>query len=245
MLLGKLGTDLFEYKKKSYLLVIDYYSRWIDIKQLTSTTSLSVISILKYLFMTFGIPDLVISDNGPQYSGAVFKEFACDWGFHHRTTNPYCHQENGMAEQGIQTVKQILKLKDPVLGLLNYRSTVHSAIGDTPADALMGRQIRNGLPTLNRKLIPHVPDRDMMRRWDQAAKQSYKIHYNSRNGVKSLPVVDSGLQVLVKLDNQKEWSNPSEVIKGDLQNRSYIVKTESGNMRRNRKHLQEIPDNDL
>ena len=59
-----LGTDLFEFKKRTYLVVIDYYSRWIEIKQLSQPTSAVVINKFRNIFMTFGFPDTLVSDNG-------------------------------------------------------------------------------------------------------------------------------------------------------------------------------------
>ena len=129
---------------------------------------------MKAMFTTFGIPDLVISDNGPQYTSRKFKDFARTWGFSHRTSNPYSAQENGMAERAVQSAKQILKLEDPELGLLNYRSTVHSAIGVSPAVALMGRQIQTRLPVLTKQLLLQSPKPDEIQKSDKAAKQSYK-----------------------------------------------------------------------
>ena len=58
------GTDLFELNKANYLLVVDYFSRYPEVLQLTSTTSASVISALKSVFLRHGIPEFVRSDNG-------------------------------------------------------------------------------------------------------------------------------------------------------------------------------------
>ena len=62
------GTDLFELNKSNYLLVVDYFSKYPKVLQLTSTTSASVISALKSVFSRHGIPEIVRSDNGPQQS---------------------------------------------------------------------------------------------------------------------------------------------------------------------------------
>ena len=68
-----LGTDLFEFKKKTYIVLVDYYSRWIEVKQLTpQATTTNVISRLKSAFISFGIPEVIISDNGPQFASREF-----------------------------------------------------------------------------------------------------------------------------------------------------------------------------
>ena len=63
-----IGTDLFELEGVTYLLVVDYFSRYPEVKQLKSTTSTAVIHALKAIFSTHGIPEIVRSDNGPQFS---------------------------------------------------------------------------------------------------------------------------------------------------------------------------------
>ena len=96
--------------------------------------------------ISFGIPDIIISDNSPQYSSQEFKKFCSDWNICQRPVNPHSPQEKGMAEQAVQTAKQILDLLDPEIGLLNYRATPHSAIGISPSLALLGREIQTRLP---------------------------------------------------------------------------------------------------
>ena len=62
------GTDLFEYDGQTYLLVTDCYSKYFEIEQLRQTTAICVINNLKRIFARFGIPEKVVSDNGPQYN---------------------------------------------------------------------------------------------------------------------------------------------------------------------------------
>ena len=58
-----IGTDLFEWKQVSYLLVVDYNLRFIEIVKLSSTTSRGVINHLKSTFARHGILQIVVSDN--------------------------------------------------------------------------------------------------------------------------------------------------------------------------------------
>jgi len=94
----KIGTDLFELKGKSYFLLVDYFSRYIEVIKLSSTPTNSVVAAMKPIFARYGIPDIVISDNGPQYSSQEFKEFAKAYNFEHITSSPYYPQGNGEAE---------------------------------------------------------------------------------------------------------------------------------------------------
>ena len=90
----RVGTDLFTMQGKDYLLVVDYP----EISLLPDTTSSTVIKHAKSIFTRHGIPRVVISDNGPQYSSKEFQEFAKKWEFQHITSSPYHPEANGKAE---------------------------------------------------------------------------------------------------------------------------------------------------
>ena len=67
------ATDLFQMKGVDYLIVIDYYSRYVEVAAMTKTTKSSeIIRALKSIFARHGIPEQVRSDNGPQYDSAEF-----------------------------------------------------------------------------------------------------------------------------------------------------------------------------
>ena len=85
----RIAADLFELKGSMYLLVVDYYSRFVEVQKLNSTTSTSVITYLKSLFSRFGIPVEMVTDNGPQFSSNEMKEFSDSYGFRHITTSPH------------------------------------------------------------------------------------------------------------------------------------------------------------
>ena len=153
----KVGTDLFEWKKSNYLLVVDYFSRFIEVSKLSSTSSEAVIEHLKSIFSRHGIPETVMSDNGPQYSAAIFGAFAIQYGFTHTTSSPRYPQANGAAERAVRTVKELLvKNKDPYLAMLAYRSTPLEN-GYSPAELLMGRRIRTTIPVITKQLFQSCP----------------------------------------------------------------------------------------
>ena len=134
----RIAADLFEWKQTSYLLVVDYYSRFIEIAKLTKTSAEEVIHHFKSIFARHGISVELITDNGPQFSANLFATFASYNGFTHKTSSPKFPQSNGKAERAVKMIKKMLtKNEDPYIGLLAYLSTPLEN-GYSPAELLMG-----------------------------------------------------------------------------------------------------------
>ena len=95
---ANIGSDLLQFNGVHYLLSVDYYSEWIEIAKLSNLNSNNVICQLKSQFAKYGIPDELISDNGPQYFSLAFKEFSSKYGFVHSTSSPKYPQANGEAK---------------------------------------------------------------------------------------------------------------------------------------------------
>ncbi|XP_049513384.1 uncharacterized protein K02A2.6-like [Dermacentor silvarum] len=109
---------------RDYALIVDYYSRFPEVASVGSTTAPAVISAIKSCIARFGIPDIVRTDNGPQFVSNEFAEFARSYGFRHETSSPRYPQSNGEAERMVRTIKDLLfKGPDPYLALLSYRDT--------------------------------------------------------------------------------------------------------------------------
>ena len=102
------ATDLFQWSDKDYLLLLDFYSRCFEVRMLENATSATVMHHIKSIFARHGIPVMIISDNGPQYTAKEFPKFTMEWRIKHTTTSPYYLQANGLAERSAQTVKRLL-----------------------------------------------------------------------------------------------------------------------------------------
>jgi hypothetical protein len=71
-----------------------------------------------------GVPEFVISDNGPQYSSCEYRKFSDEWNFQHHTSSPHYPKRNGTAEAAVKQAKRIFKMsKDPWLAILEQRNT--------------------------------------------------------------------------------------------------------------------------
>lgn len=150
----KVSSDLFQLNGAQYIVVVDYFSRYPEVIKLSTTTSHQIIEVLKKIFSRHGIPEIVVSDNGPQYSSREFCEFAESYAFTHVTSSPHYAQSNGHAERTVKTVKKLLQeAEDPHMALLTYRSTPFPWCGLSPSELLMGRQLRANLPIEKKSII--------------------------------------------------------------------------------------------
>ncbi|KAJ8332676.1 hypothetical protein SKAU_G00424650 [Synaphobranchus kaupii] len=135
------------------------------------------------MFARHGIPETVVTDNGPQFSGGDMKVFAADYGFDHVTSSPRYPQSNGEAKRAVQTVKNLLKrAADPYRALLAYRATPLSN-GYSPAQLLMGRRLRTTLPTFPAALEPDIPDLRKVQRRERERRWMDVSNYNQRHGM--------------------------------------------------------------
>lgn len=135
-----------------FLLIVDSYTKWPEIFQMKSVTASATIAKLREVFARFGSPELLVTDNGTQFTSHQFKQFCELNGCEHMTTAPYHPQSNGQAERFVDTFKTALKklkeeekIADIVQDFLYaYRSTPNRSLPDnqTPAELMIGRKMR-------------------------------------------------------------------------------------------------------
>ena len=156
------GRYLFEWKKLTYLIIVDYYSKFIEIAQLDKTTVEAVIQHCNNIFSRHSIPKEVVLDNASQFDSNVFRKFSKEYQLCHVTSSPYYPRSNGEAEQGVKIVKALLKTGDePYLALLAYRSTPPSN-GCSTTELLMNRKLRTNVPSSREAQNQLVPDRKLL-----------------------------------------------------------------------------------
>ena len=227
---------MFELKGELFLLVVDYYSRYVEVAKLTNTTSPSVIVYLKSMFAKHGIPDYLVSDNGPQFAANPFAKFTEEYRFTHVTTSPRYPQANGEVERSVQTVKSLLKKsEDQYKALMAYRSTLLES-GLSPAELLMGRRLRTTIPTIPSNLQPSWPYLEKLKEKDAELKARQKDNFDRRHKARNLPPIQPGDPL---------WLPEEKVVgrvldKADTP-RSYVVETPKRVIRRNQGHLNPLP----
>ena len=233
-----MAVDLCDLDGRTLLVISDYYSNYIEVARITSITSKSIIKELKAVFARFGIPEVLVTDNGTQFSSAEFSVFARTWGFDHVTSSPRYPQSNGKAENAVKTVKRLFKKckqagQSGFLALLDWRNTPTEGIGTSPAERLMGCRCRTLLPVAANLLKPRY-DTEADAQALVGTKQRQQYYYN--RAAKPLKTITPGETVRMKLPGQDTWSPGTCTEK--LENRSYMVKVGDTIYRRNRRHIQ-------
>ena len=94
--------------QQMFLIMIDSFSKWPEVIVMKSTSATKTIDELRCLLSRWGIPEQIVSDNGPQFKSDEFKQFLSENGITHLTTVLYFPATNGQAERLVQTIKKAL-----------------------------------------------------------------------------------------------------------------------------------------
>ena len=230
----EVGADVFQIRDELFLILVDYYTRWIETLPIRCQTSNEVVKAMKCLFARFGVPKKLRSDNGPCFASDLFKSFAKEWNFLHCTSSPRYPQSNGLAERAVGTVKRMWKKEvDYEKALLAYRSTPMKT-GFSPFELMYGRQMRTslGLPPLE---YLEAVDYSLFEEKEKAYKALSRKKWNEKHRAKLLPELEIGARVWVK--SPTDLGEEALVVKKDSNPESYWVKVDNKIIRRNRKHL--------
>lgn len=190
---SRLHADFLHFQSKTYFLLIDSHSKWIEVFGMPAgTTAAKVMTVLRECFARFGLPKQLVTDGGPPFTSAEFERFLRCNAIQHVLAAPYHPSSNGAAENAVKTVKKAIKKAslegdnvDRALSkfLFQYRNTEHASTQRSPAAAMLGRRLRSRLDMLR----PHTAD------IVEAAQQA-----QVRNAGGTSRDVNEGEQVLVK-----------------------------------------------
>ena len=153
------------FQGKMYFILVDAHSKWPEVIPMSTTTSNQTIAVLRQLFAAHGIPQQLVSDNGPQFTSEEFATFCKMNGIKHIRCSPYHPSSNGQAERFVQTFKRAMTVSDNGKQslsqrlwsfLLRYRCTPHSTTNQAPCDLFVGRRLRTRLDLLRPAQEDHV-----------------------------------------------------------------------------------------
>ena len=168
--------------------MVDFFSRFLEIVKLCSTSSQIVVSQLKVIMSRMGGCDTLVTDGGPQYSSQQFRDFVKLYGIRHIVSSPRYPRGNSTSERAVQTVKQMLKKGvDPHVALLEYHATP-LANGCSPAELLMGRKIKKICCLKNpSNLKPRLPNFQFIKRKESVMRKKAKLNHDTKRRAPDLP----------------------------------------------------------
>ena len=224
-----IAADFFSYKGNSYGVVVDRFSNWF---QIWEGHNLTLMKVLTNLCRDFGVPETITTDGGAQFVSGPFQDFLRQHNISHRLTSVAFPHANCRAEVAVKTAKRLIQ--DNVQGdgrldsirltraLLQYRNTPDRASGMSPAELLLGRQLRDFLP--GTALAPPLRTfSDLRRTWQDVAKwrenalcrRATADHERLQAHTSELPPLRAGQTVLVQNqtgNRPRQWDRRGVIV---------------------------------
>ncbi|CAI2731094.1 unnamed protein product [Schistosoma spindalis] len=169
-----------------FLICVDAYSKWPEVIPMNQVTSQDTIMELRQLFSRFGVPNILVSDNGTQFTSSIFSDFCKRFGVNHVRSPPYHPQSNGQAERFVDTFKRALlkaKGEGKIKEILNdflfvYRTTPNPSAPNqmSPAEIMFGRKVKTALDAIK-------PERNLIGRRNRKMEIQFNRHHGAKNRI--------------------------------------------------------------
>ena len=249
----KVVADLFTENDAWYLGFACRLTGWLEIGFFPrSTKSSEIIHILRELFQRFGVPEEISLDGGSNLKSQETRSFLKSWGVTHvRLASAYYLQSNGRAEAAVRTAKRITKGNTGHRGNLNtdavskalmqYRNTPIKGAGASPAQLMLGRNIRDSVPQPKSAYKVSSEWEKMLRQREKSLCRSAASHMEETVQRSTHSDIAVGTEVLIQNVDSEEWDRSGLVVEA-LPFRQYKVRViGSGRITlRNRIHLRPV-----
>ena len=212
-------VQIAPHDQRFLLVVQDLHSKWPEVATTMRVTTEAIIRLLEDLFARWGIPKVLLSDNGTQFKSVEFEDFLSRHGIAHRVTSLYNPQCNGGVERFNQVLKQgltcLLKEGNPFKEALrtilqNYRATPHALTKLSPAELMIGRKLVLPLDVLKPTVAPTKGPVDIKELAKQVAQwQTATKEYNDAKRCSQEPQLQIGQWVRVKRPQKGHMLRPS------------------------------------
>ncbi|XP_058817849.1 uncharacterized protein K02A2.6-like [Topomyia yanbarensis] len=186
------------------LVVIDYYSRYMELEVMSRITACETVRRLKKIFRTWGYPRTITLDNAKQFVSKEFTDFCTSIGVVLNHTTPYWPQANGEVERQNRSLLKRLKISNALYGdwkvelddyLILYNNSPHSVTGMAPSELLQNRKVRFKFPQIDDlgTTPPHSDfrDRDIQKKFEGKEREDEKRRARPSN-------IQTGDTVLMK-----------------------------------------------
>ena len=244
----QLHMDFADHAGRKYLVAVDGFSGWLFVADLgPNAPAAKLISAVREIFCRVGVPDIIWSDGGPQFTSNAFQTFLRNWQVTHERSSPEYPQSNGKAESAVKAAKKLLRRcwcqRDQQLdperwtrGILQLRNTP-GPDGLSPAQLVYGRPVQDALPA-HRRLFAASWQRASDAIEAAAAARREKIEQTFNQSARDLTELIVGSQVAVWEPRTRRWDRYGVVVEKQPYRR-YLVRLSSGRvLARNRRHLR-------
>lgn len=225
----RIAADFCEWEGRDFLVIVDYFSRYIIAEEMPDTRSQTVIGKLHKIFCLLGVPHTLVTDNGAQLVSEELKSYLNKWGISGTTSAPKRPQSNAEAERAVQTVKGLLKRNiDLEAALQSYRDTPLSN-GFSPAQLLFGRSL-NSVGICGQQKVNLA----QLRKSEREMNTNQTRRYNKRHRVQVREHLEVNQPVVIR--------ERGRVIRGHVVARAgrevAVATPEGGLLRRNRQQIR-------
>ena len=186
-----------------FLIIIDAHTKWAEVFPVTAAKTSSTIHCLTETFSRFGIPNILVSDNGSQFTSNEFKAFVKRMGIRHITSAPFHPATNGLAERFVKSFKLAMKAAKNDTGtliqkisrfLFAYRNAPQSTTLESPAFLMFGRRLQSRLDLLQPNIKSQI---------QQAQARQIKSHSQAR--LREFEIGDSVLVRDYRQNQEEKW----------------------------------------
>ncbi len=238
-------ADYFHYQGCNYIVIIDRYS-------IVERAKDGATGLINVPFATYGIPDELSSDGGPEFIAHTTRQFLHTWGVHHRLSSVAYPHSNCRAEVGVKTIKRLITGnvgKDGAINIdafqqaiLQYRNTPDPATKLSPAMCIFGRPTKDLIPILPGKYRPQSTWRESLNLREEALRKRHMIQRSEH----TRPLAPLRVGDTVRIQNQTghhptKWDRTGIVIEV-RQFHQYLIRIDGSGRQtiRNRKFVRKI-----
>lgn len=225
------------FRNRMFLVIIDAYSKWPEVYEMSSTDSCKTLEKLRDCFSKYGLPNLIISDNGSQLVSEEFETFCINNRISHRTSPTYHPATNGAAENMVKMFKNSLtkyftdhSTKHESISnlvskfLFSYRNTPHCATGEMPSKLMFNRKVKTRLDFLSSS------------KREKARQDQIKYHYGNRE----VGFEEGELVYTKDYRNSNKPSWVKAIIIGKLGHKTFVCQPEGEEGLRWKRHIDQI-----
>ena len=246
-------SDMFDMAARLYVVYADRYSGWIEVAHCQKADAAAIKKVFRKWFITFGVPEELSCNGGPQYASRELRSFLQSWGVRIRQSSAYYPQSNGRAEAAVKSMKRILSCSvgpdgsldndNAARALLLQRNTPLHESDLSPSEIVFGRPIRDHLPQIDEirrewKDISRIRERTFSKR----NMENASLYNKFASKPKKQLYVGESVAVQDNIHGKKRWQQTGVVVESKPDIRQYLVRVDGSNKvtRRNRRHLRPI-----